>query len=136
MLKVLKNMKRLISNVMFIFFVILFLNITINNNVQASKTDETIRKFEFTESVEEFNNPDMGIYRPTAIQCQAVGEWKDTKIQYANGLVHLRIGLKSFTKAGNGVQDYDITEEHIEKLNQYMRTSKRSGRNGYCKICI
>ena len=98
--------------------------------------ENIIRKEIFKESVEEINNPDIGIYRPTAIQCQAVNDWNDTKIQYANGLVHLRIGLKSFTKAGNGVKDYDITEEHIEKLNQYMRSSKRSGRNSYCKICI
>ncbi len=124
-----------IHKIVFIFLIIVFLYTAINN-VQATKTDETIKKFEFTESIEEFNNPDIGIYRPTAIQCQAVGEWPNTRIQYANGLVHLRIGLKSFTKSGNGVQDYDITEEHIEKLNQYMRTSKRSRRNCYCKICI
>jgi len=121
------KIKKIVLN----FFIILFLYVIINN-VQASNTDETIQKFEFTESVEEFNNPDMGIYRPTAIQCKAVEEWPNIKIQYPNGLVHLRIGLQSFSRLGNGNQDYDITKEHIEKLNQYMRSGKGSGRNCYC----
>ncbi len=131
----LKNKKKSIYKIICIFFIILFLYITIDN-VQALKTEDTIQTFNFTESTEEFNSPDMGIYRPTAIQCKAEGEWPNTKIQYANGLVHLRIGLKDFTKAGNGVKDYDITEEHIMKLNQYMRTSKRDRWNSYCKVCI
>ncbi len=137
MLKVLNNMKKAITKVLLIFFIIVLLcTIIIINNVQASKTVDMTQKFEFTESTEEFNNPDMGIYRPTAIQCKAEGEWPNTRIQYANGLVHLRIGLKAFSKAGNGLHDYDITEEHIKKLNQYMRSSKRSRGNSYYKICI
>ncbi len=137
MLKVLNYMKKTINKVLLIFFIIVLLYIIIiNNNVQASTTADITQKFEFTESTEEFNSPDMGIYRPTAIQCKAEGEWPNTKIQYANGLVHLRIGLKDFTKAGNGVKDYDITEEHINKLNQYMRSSKTSRGNSYYKICV
>ncbi len=128
-------MVKILKKVICISFIILFLYITINN-VQALKTEDTTQTFSFTESTEEFNSPDMGIYRPTFIRCKAVEEWPNTKIQYANGLVHLRIGLKDFTKAGNGVKDYDITEEHIKKLNQYMRTSKRGRWNSCCKICI
>ncbi len=124
-----------INKIILIFFAIVLL-INIISNVQAIETHGTIQKFEFIESIEEFNNPDMGIYRPTAIQCQAEGDWPNTRIQYANGLVHLRIGIRDFSKAGNGTQDYDITREHIEKLNGYMRSSKRSRRNCNSKICI
>jgi len=125
------RLKRILS----IYIILLFLGTGIKP-VQAQEEAKTIQKFEFTESIEEFNNPDMGIYRPTFIRCKPEGEWANTKIQYANGLVHLRIGIKDFSKAGNGVQDYAITSEHIEKLNQYMRTNKRSGRNGNYKICL
>ncbi len=135
MIKNSNHLKELINKMILIFFVIVLL-INIISNVQAIEMHGTTQKFEFIESIEEFNNPDMGIYRPTAIQCQAEGEWRNTRIQYANGLVHLRIGLKSFTKAGNSSQDYDITEEHINKLNEYMRSSKRGRRNSYYKICI
>ncbi len=107
----------------FVLFSVLFLGFGIN----SMRAADEIKKVDFEESVEEFNNPDMGIYRPTVIICKAEGEWDNTQIQYANGLVHLRIGLKSFSGKGNGDKDYDITPEHIEKLNQYMQQVRNAG---------
>ncbi len=76
---------------------------SMHNKSEATTTE--IQTFAPTETIEEFESPDMGFYKPTPMSLKAEGEWNNVYIERANGLVHLRLGQKSFTKKANGVKD-------------------------------
>jgi len=82
---------------------------------------------EYTESIDEFNNPDCGFYRPTGVRVKPEGDWWKGTIWYSNGLVHLRMGLRAFSEKFNGVQDYDITPDVIEKMNIWIDQLRKNG---------
>ncbi len=98
------------------------------NDLSIKSQDET-QIYTFTESITEFNNPDMGFYRPTGVRVSPDTEstWWKNPIWYSNRLVHLRIGLREFSEKYNKVQDYDITEDTIQKLNIWVDQIRKAG---------
>ncbi len=105
----------------------LYPNNSFNDLSIKSQSENQI--FTFTESITDFNNPDRGFYRPTGVRLSPDPEstWWKNPIWYSNRLVHLRIGLKNFSAKYNKVQDYDITEDTIQKLNTWVEQIREAG---------
>lgn len=106
----------------------LFLIFCLTQISQAQQTQETlITEKNYEETIEKIDNPDRGFYYPVSISCKPQGMNKDFKIPKANQLIHLRLGLKQFTQKGNGKQDFNLTVEMIDTLNEYLQQIRQSG---------
>ncbi|MCR5113111.1 MAG: DUF4874 domain-containing protein, partial [Acholeplasmatales bacterium] len=68
-------------------------------------------------------NPGMGFYRTRYLTLKRETETPEYNFSY-NGFYHVRIDLSDFTKANNGVSDYDITDSALNALDNYFMNAK------------
>lgn len=79
---------------------------------------------DYTESLEDIENPERGFYYPVSIDLTPEGG--DVKNLDEN-LVHLRVGIGAFSKAVNGEKDLEFTQEMLNTLNQNLANIKSNG---------
>ena len=69
---------------------------------------------DYTESLEDFNNPERGFYKPVKLITQTEG---NTALAPTENLIHLRVGIGAFSGAYNGVSDMDFTPDMLNTLD-------------------
>lgn len=125
-------MKKIYLLLLFVFFLISCNNIKNNeqtqNNNQKQEEISIQNEIKFNETIEEFDNPDCGFYKPVYISCSdtKVSQVSKNYLKY-NNLLHLRIDISSYSKANNGDSDKLFNEEMLNNLsNEFKRMYEAS----------
>jgi len=86
--------------------------------------EEQNKQIEYTETLENFENPERGFYRPVYIRYK---EDNNKPINITHNLVHLRLDIGAFSKVVNGKQDIPLTQDMLEAFNQTLKSIKANG---------
>ena len=85
---------------------------------------------QYTESTEEFANPDRGFYYPICLTAETTGLESInsfTKNFYNNALIHLRVDIAAFSGAYNGSSDLELTTAMLNALDKALTVINESG---------
>lgn len=114
------------KNIILIATILLVINLSV---FLISKTYSFEEKYtlmtdiDYSESLESFDNPERGFYEPIGYSLKvADNEVKDLKYN----LVHLRVDLSAFTKANNGGEDLELTEDALNALDKTLKNIKKN----------
>ena len=78
---------------------------------------------DYTESLEDFNNPERGFYKPVKFIAKTEG---NTVLAPTDNLVHLRVGIGAFSGAYNGVSDMDFTPDMLNTLDATLNNIRQN----------
>lgn len=110
-------------------FSILILSIVVVLLINGSKSDidvlfKTVNDINYSESLKELNNPERGFYEPIGINMQ---ENNNKVLNPKNNLVHLRVGIGTFSGKVNGKEDITFTDNMLSSLDQTLKNIKENG---------
>jgi len=94
------------------------------SSAKEEKESKKYRPIEYTETLEDFKNPERGFYRPVYIRYK---EDNNKPINITHNLVHLRLDIGAFSKAVNGKQDIPLTQDMLEAFEQTLKSIKANG---------
>lgn len=83
----------------------------------------------YQESTDFFLNPERGFYKAVSTECGLSGCEEELEIPEQQSIIHLRISLADFTKANNGVKDYDLTPEMVTSLGNILKNYRFHNKN-------
>ncbi len=83
----------------------------------------------YQESTDFFLNPEQGFYKAVYTECGLEGCEEDLEVPNQQSIIHLRISLADFTKANNGVEDYDLTPEMVSSLGNILKYYRTHNKN-------
>lgn len=112
-------MKKIVSIISIVILILICININ------SSKAEDF--KLDYTETTETFNNPERGFYTPVYIKYtennnKVIGENEAKK-----NLIHLRLDIGQFSKAINGKEDIELTQDMLNSFNQTLKKIKENG---------
>lgn len=106
-----------------ILFLLLFIVPFKSYSLDSLETNEE-RIIDYTETLDSFKNPERGFYTPIGYNLKR----KDNEVlDYGYNLIHLRVGLKDFTKANNNEDDFELTEDALNALDATLKNIKKNG---------
>lgn len=98
-------------------------NITTDTITITNTNNDELVDFKKDIKTTEVINPGMGFYRTRYLTLKRESEKPDYDFEYY-GFYHVRIDISDFSKAYNGIDDYDITESAINVLTDYFANAK------------
>lgn len=118
-------MRRILKKalVTLIIFVLISPNFYISN-AQGNIENESNEQIEYTETLENFENPERGFYRPVYIRYK---ENENQPVNITHNLAHLRLDIGAFSKAVNGKQDIPLTQNMLDAFDQTLKKIKANG---------
>ena len=97
--------------------------------LSLSASEFVVSDISYQESTDFFLNPEQGFYDSIHTECGLTGCDADLEVSSQQSIVHLRVSLADFTKANNGVQDYDLTPEMITSLGNILDYYRSHNKN-------
>ncbi len=118
-------MKQIVKKLILIniFILIVLAQCTYTQAVENSKYT-VMENIDYTETVNNIKNPEKGFYSTAFLKLMPTGS-KATNSR-AN-LVHLRVDIGNFSKAVNGVEDLEFTEDALNALDQTFANIRNNG---------
>lgn len=114
------------KNIILIATILLVVNLSvflISKTYSFEEEYTLMTDIDYSESLESFDNPERGFYEPIGYSLKvADNEVKDLKYN----LVHLRVDLSAFTKANNGIEDLELTEDALNALDKTLKNIKKN----------
>ncbi len=114
-------MKKRILVLLCIVFSLVFVSFS-NNFSFANQTEE----IDYTESLENFDNPERGFYR-TYFYNFLVDNNRLVTAGLGANLIHLRLNLGNFSKAVNNNADLALTTDMLNTFDAILKTVKKNG---------
>lgn len=114
-------MKKIVRATLVLVIVLVMINFHTNIS-NAIKKDE----IDYTETLESFENPERGFYIPVCITYKETDNKPIEEKDIAN-LVHLRLNIGAFSKAVNGKQDMELTQDMLESFDKTLKLIKANG---------
>lgn len=112
--------------ILMLTILLLFINLGvffISNSYSLDEEYTLIDDIDYNESLESFDNPERGFYEPIGYTLKvADNEVKDLKYN----LIHLRVDLSAFSKASNGVEDLELSEDSLNALSKTLQNIKKN----------
>lgn len=112
--------------ILMLSILLLFINLGvffISNSYSFDEEYTLIDDIDYNESLESFDNPERGFYEPIGYTLKvADNEVKDLKYN----LIHLRVDLSAFSKANNGVEDLELSEDSLSALSKTLQNIKKN----------
>lgn len=99
--------------------VLLFLSF---NTLVFAKSD-----ISYTETLESFDNPERGFYQYFYYNFKEENNDLINTNSLKDNLLHLRLGLKDFSKQGNGLMDKEISQDALDNFANILKTIKSNG---------
>ena len=112
-------MKKIVSIISIIILILSCINI---NNSQAEDL-----KLDYTETTETFDNPERGFYTPVYIKYTENNNKVIRESEAKKNLIHLRLDIGQFSKAINGKEDIELTQDMLNSFNQTLKMIKENG---------
>ncbi len=118
-------MEKILKKVLVILIIIALIlpNIYISNAEEKIETENN-KNIEYTETLEDFKNPERGFYEPVYIRYKEDG---NNSVNITSNLVHLRLDIGAFSKAVNGKQDIPLTQNMLDAFDQTLKKIKSNG---------
>ena len=114
-------MKKIIRATLVLVIILVMINFHTNIS-NAVKKDET----DYTETLESVENPERGFYIPVCVTYKETDN-KPIEEKDISNLVHLRLNIGAFSKAVNGKQDKELTQDMLESFDQTLKLIKANG---------
>lgn len=112
--------------ILMLSILLLFINLGvffISNSYSLDEEYTLMTDIDYNESLESFDNPERGFYEPIGYTLKvADNEVKDLKYN----LIHLRVDLSAFSKASNGIEDLELSEDSLNALNKTLQNIKKN----------
>ncbi len=108
-------------------FIVIIIAILINcTNIKAAENEQytLMEDIDYTETIENIKNPERGFYSTAFLKLMPEGS-KPTN-SGAN-LVHLRVDIGNFSKAVNGIEDMEFTEDALNALDETFSNIRKKG---------
>lgn len=112
-------MKKIVSIISIIILILACINI---NNSKAEDL-----KLNYTETTETFDNPERGFYTPVYIKYTENNNKVIRESEAKKNLIHLRLDIGQFSKAINGKEDIELTQDMLNSFNQTLKMIKENG---------
>lgn len=111
------------KKIVIIINIIILISVCINiNNSKA-----TNKEIDYTETLETFNNPERGFYTPVYIKYNETNNKLISESDAKKNLIHLRLDIGAFSKAVNGKNDIELTQNMLESFEQTLKLIKSNG---------
>lgn len=112
-----------------IFIVIYGYKVTLNiiHDNKEKLLASVKQDIDYTESLEEFDNPERGFYQYYYYNLKESNNDIINPDELSSNLMHLRIGLGSFSKAYNKDDDKELSTEALNKIDEILKTVKSKG---------
>lgn len=86
-----------------------------------------LENIDYTESIETFNNPERGFYKPLRYDFKVEGNKVPNNRNLSGNLMHLRLGIGAFSGKVNNDKDLELSEDMLNTLDQMLKTIKANG---------
>lgn len=97
------------------------------NEEENYNKEEIINDIDYTETLDNIQNPERGFYTPVYI---GMKQTNNTAKNPKNNLVHLRVGIGDFSgKVNAEKQDKEFTEDMLNSLNETLKNIKKNNGN-------
>ena len=111
------------KKIVIIINIIILISVCINiNNSKAAN-----KEIDYTETLETFNNPERGFYTPVYIKYNETNNKLISESDAKKNLIHLRLDIGAFSKAVNGKNDIELTQNMLESFEQTLKLIKSNG---------
>lgn len=95
----------------------------ISNSYSLDEEYTLMTDIDYNESLESFDNPERGFYEPIGYTLKV----SDNEVKELNyNLIHLRVDLSTFSKANNGIEDLELTEDALNALDKTLKNIKKN----------
>ncbi len=115
-------MKKIIKNIIIVILIATLILTYCSNYSKATKVQE----IDYTESIENFNNPERGFYDHYPYSF-TVSDNKEITSKLSANLIHLRLDIGNFSKAVNGKEDLELSEDMLNKFDEMLKKIKSNG---------
>ena len=112
-------MKKIVSIISIVILILICININ------SSKAEDF--KLDYTETTETFDNPERGFYTPVYIKYTENNNKVIRESEAKKNLIHLRLDIGQFSKAINGKEDIELTQDMLNSFNQTLKMIKENG---------
>ncbi|MDE7306323.1 MAG: DUF4832 domain-containing protein [Clostridia bacterium] len=103
---------------------------------EENKTPSYRQQLDYTESLEQINNPDQGFYRPLYVKVTESGaEYNKNIVTAATQLYHLRIDISAFSAAVNGAEDKPLTAEALSGIAGALQLLNDRQKSAVVRFC-
>lgn len=114
------------KNIILITTILLVINLglfLISKTYSFEEEYTLMTNIDYNESLESFDNPERGFYEPIGYALKV----SDNEIKDLNyNLIHLRVDLSAFSKATNGIEDLELTEDSLNALDKTLKNIKKN----------
>lgn len=115
-------MKKIIKTILIIIQIMILVFIYNTNHCEATKVQE----IDYTETIENFDNPERGFYNHFPYSF-SVTDNKPINSKLSANLIHLRLDIGAFSKAVNGKEDLELSEEMLNTFDTMLKKIKSNG---------
>ena len=115
-------MKKIIKTILIVIQIIILVFLYNSNNCEATKVQE----IDYTETIENFDNPERGFYDHYPYSF-SVTDNKPINSKLSANLIHLRLDIGAFSKAVNGKEDLELSEEMLNTFDTMLKKIKSNG---------
>lgn len=103
------------------------MNNTEMNNIDVKETNNLkTQEIDYTETIENFNNPERGFYDHFPYKF-SVTDNKPINSKLSANLIHLRLDIGEFSKAVNGKEDLELSQEMLDTFDAMLKKIKSNG---------
>ncbi len=114
------------KNIILIATILLVVNLSvflISKTYSFEEEYTLMTDIDYNETLESFDNPERGFYEPIGYSLKVA----DNEVKDLNyNLIHLRVDLSAFTKANNGVEDLELSEDALNALDKTFKNIKKN----------
>lgn len=107
-----------------ILVIILASILLVKGSIAYDNTLNQITDINYNESLTELNNPERGFYEPIGLNMQVSN---NKVLNPKNNLVHLRVGIGSFSSKVNGEKDLEFTDDMLNALDKTLKNIRSNG---------
>ena len=116
---------KILKIIVLITIVLMILFIILCNSVDMQEIEYTLMDdIDYTESLENIKNPERGFYSTAFLKLMPSGSKPSNS---GANLVHLRVDIGNFSKAVNGIEDMEFTEDALNALDQTFSNIRVKG---------
>ncbi len=114
-------MKKIIKKILIVVLIVVLIFVG-NNYFKEVKAQE----IDYTETIENFDNPERGFYSHFPYSF-SVTDNKPINSKLSANLIHLRLDIGAFSKAVNGKEDLELSEEMLDTFDAMLKKIKSNG---------